>query len=44
MRIKRSDMDKVLKISDQLMIDTGLTYESNTYKKMVIRDVNKIAS
>lgn len=44
MKIKRSDVDEVLKISDQLMVDTGLTYESNTYKKMVIRDVNNYSA
>ena len=44
MKIKRSDMEKVLKISDKLMVDTGLTYESNTYKKMIIRDVNSYSA
>ena len=44
MRIKRSDVDKALAISDQLMSDTGLSYEANKYKKMVIRDVNNYSA
>ena len=39
-KIKRKDLSKLLEVSDQLMIDTSMSYEANIYKTMVIRDVN----
>lgn len=39
-KIKRKDVEKAIKVSDELMNLTGLTYEVNYYKQMIIKDVN----
>lgn len=44
LRLKKSDVDKVFEISDQLMKETKMSYESAYYNKMVIRDVNNYSA
>ena len=43
-RLKRSESDKVFKISDDLMKLTGMEYEYVYYDKFVVRDVNNYSS
>lgn len=39
-KIKKEYIDEAIKLSDELMNITGLTYETSYYKQMIIRDVN----
>ncbi len=41
---KRSDYQKAIGITTEMTNITGLTYEFNEYKKMVIRDVNNYSA
>ena len=43
-RVKRSDVNKIFEISDQLMKDTKMSYEHAQYSKFVMRDVNNYMS
>lgn len=40
--IKRKDLDKALAVEKEMTALTGLTVETNFYKKMVLRDVKII--
>lgn len=39
-KIRKTDVDKAIEISNNIINNVGLTYEINFYKKMVINDVN----
>ena len=39
-KIKRTDIDKIKKVNDQLTLETSLQIEDAYYSKMVIQDVN----
>ena len=42
--INRDDFDNCIKASDQLMKETGMSYEYAEYNQMIIRDVNNYIS
>lgn len=39
-RIKRTDYNKCIEVTEQLMKETNMSYESVLYRKMVVQDVN----
>ena len=39
-RVKRSDYNKCINVSDELMKETNMSYESVNYNQMIIQDVN----
>jgi len=43
-KVLRSDYDKCIKVTEQLMSETKMSYESNEYSAMVIEDVNNYAA
>lgn len=43
-KVKRSDYNKCIEATEQLMKDTKMSYEANNYSKMVIVDVNNYAA
>ena len=44
LRFKRSDYQKAIDVTTEMTNITGLTYEFNEYKKMIIRDVNNYSA
>lgn len=43
-RVLKSDYDNCIKATEQLMLETEMSYEANEYSKMVIQDVNNYAA
>jgi hypothetical protein len=43
-RILKEDYDKCIEVTEKLMSETNMTYESNIYKRMVIQDVNNYSA
>lgn len=43
-KVLRSDYEKCITITEELMVTTKLSYEANTYKTMIIQDVNNYSA